>query len=186
MSMAQKMPQNTLVLHILCSVTTSKEEDLSGSSETSWTGQKIFWYPGPRFCHFDFYRDALTGSIVVSVMALYIFDSLEGAPVVDLSNAEVNLNNTSYIYVTDPETQEENHRQGAVLRHKTASGSAMTRYRRCWSMLPSQQRTNVFWSITAWTGLRTIRSHPWILWRFLPCTGRLHHHPAGHQEPDRQ
>ena len=40
-------------------------------------------------------------------MALYIFDSLEGAPVVDLSNVEVNLNNTSYIYVTDPETQEE-------------------------------------------------------------------------------
>ena len=34
------------------------------------------------------------GSIVVSVMALYIFDSLEGAPVVDLSNVEVNLNNT--------------------------------------------------------------------------------------------
>ena len=49
----------------------------------------------------------ITGSIVVSVMALYIFDSLEGAPVVDLSNVEVNLNNTSYIYVTDPETQEE-------------------------------------------------------------------------------
>lgn len=49
----------------------------------------------------------ITGSIVVSVMALYVFNSLEGAPVVDLSNVEVNLNNTSYIYVTDPETQEE-------------------------------------------------------------------------------
>ncbi len=49
----------------------------------------------------------ITGSIVVSVMALYIFNSLEGAPVVDLANVEVNLNNTSYIYVTDPQTQEE-------------------------------------------------------------------------------
>ena len=49
----------------------------------------------------------ITGSIVVSVLALYIFNSLEGAPTVDLANVEVNLNNTSYIYVTDPETQEE-------------------------------------------------------------------------------
>ena len=49
----------------------------------------------------------ITGSIVVSIMALYVFNSLDGAPVVDLSNVEVNLNNTSYIYVTDPETQEQ-------------------------------------------------------------------------------
>lgn len=49
----------------------------------------------------------ITGSIVASVMALYIFNSLEGAPMVDLSNVEVNLNNTSYIYVTDPDTKEE-------------------------------------------------------------------------------
>ena len=40
-------------------------------------------------------------------MALYIFNSLDGAPMVDLSNVEVNLNNTSYVYVTDPETKEE-------------------------------------------------------------------------------
>ena len=37
----------------------------------------------------------ITGSIVVSVKALYIFDSMEGAPVVDLSHVEVDLNNTS-------------------------------------------------------------------------------------------
>ncbi len=49
----------------------------------------------------------ITGSIVVSVMALYVFNSLDDAPVVDLSNVEVNLNNTSYIYVTDPDTQEQ-------------------------------------------------------------------------------
>lgn len=49
----------------------------------------------------------ITGSIVVSIMALYVFNSLDGAPVVDLSNVEVNLNNTSYIYVTDSETQEQ-------------------------------------------------------------------------------
>ena len=49
----------------------------------------------------------ITGSIVASVMALYIFNSLDGAPMVDLSNVEVNLNNTSYVYVTDPETKEE-------------------------------------------------------------------------------
>lgn len=49
----------------------------------------------------------ITGSIVVSVMALYVFNALEDAPVVDLSNVEVNLNNTSYIYVTDPDTQEQ-------------------------------------------------------------------------------
>lgn len=49
----------------------------------------------------------ITGSIVVSVMALYVFNALEDAPIVDLSNVEVNLNNTSYIYVTDPDTQEQ-------------------------------------------------------------------------------
>ena len=49
----------------------------------------------------------ITGSIVVSVMALYVFNALEDAPLVDLSNVEVNLNNTSYIYVTDPDTQEQ-------------------------------------------------------------------------------
>lgn len=49
----------------------------------------------------------ITGSIVVSVLALYVFNSLEDAPEVDLSNVEVNLNNTSYIYITDPATQEE-------------------------------------------------------------------------------
>ncbi len=49
----------------------------------------------------------ITGSIVVSVMALYIFNSLDGAPTVDLANVEVNLNNTSYIYITDPATKEE-------------------------------------------------------------------------------
>ena len=40
-------------------------------------------------------------------MALYVFNALEDAPIVDLSNVEVNLNNTSYIYVTDPDTQEQ-------------------------------------------------------------------------------
>lgn len=49
----------------------------------------------------------ITGSIVVSVMALYVFNALEDAPIVDLSNVEVNLNNTSYIYVTDSDTQEQ-------------------------------------------------------------------------------
>lgn len=49
----------------------------------------------------------ITGSIVVSVMALYVFNALEDAPIVDLSNVEVNLNNTSYIYVTDPDTLEQ-------------------------------------------------------------------------------
>ena len=49
----------------------------------------------------------ITGSIVVSVMALYVFNAMEDAPIVDLSNVEVNLNNTSYIYVTDPDTQEQ-------------------------------------------------------------------------------
>lgn len=49
----------------------------------------------------------ITGSIVVLVMALYVFNALEDAPIVDLSNVEVNLNNTSYIYVTDPDTQEQ-------------------------------------------------------------------------------
>ena len=49
----------------------------------------------------------ITGSIVVSVMALYVFNALEDAPIVDISNVEVNLNNTSYIYVTDPDTQEQ-------------------------------------------------------------------------------
>lgn len=49
----------------------------------------------------------ITGSIVVSVMAVYVFNALEDAPIVDLSNVEVNLNNTSYIYVTDPDTQEQ-------------------------------------------------------------------------------
>lgn len=49
----------------------------------------------------------ITGSIVVSVMALYVFNALEDAPIVDLSNVEVNLNNTSYIYVTDPDTREQ-------------------------------------------------------------------------------
>ena len=47
----------------------------------------------------------ITGSIVVSGMALYVFNALEDAPIVDLSNVEVNLNNTSYIYVTDPDTK---------------------------------------------------------------------------------
>ena len=57
-------------------------------------------------CHYGFIG-IITGSIVVSVMALYVFNALEDAPIVDLSNVEVNLNNTSYIYVTDPDTQEQ-------------------------------------------------------------------------------
>ena len=46
----------------------------------------------------------ISGSIVASVMALYVFNSLEGSADIDLT--DTNLSNTSYIYVTDQETGE--------------------------------------------------------------------------------
>lgn len=46
----------------------------------------------------------ITGSIVISVLAMYIFNSLEGAPVIDLN--DIQLSNTSLIYADNPETGE--------------------------------------------------------------------------------
>lgn len=48
----------------------------------------------------------ISGSIVVSVLALFIFNSLDNAPNIDLSSSSQNLSNTSYIYITDPNTGE--------------------------------------------------------------------------------
>ena len=126
----------------------------------------------------------ITGSIVVSVMALYIFDSLEGAPVVDLSNVEVNLNNTSYIYVTDPETQEET----IVKELYSGQNREWVSYDQIPEMLVNvtiAAEDKRFLEHHGVDWLRTIRS---TLGYFggSPCTGRLHHHTAGHQEPDRQ
>lgn len=84
----------------------SEGGDLFDSSKTTWTCQTLFGALGRAFAIMVFIG-IITGSIVVSVMALYVFNALEDAPIVDLSNVEVNLNNTSYIYVTDPDTQEQ-------------------------------------------------------------------------------
>ena len=97
------MPQTLKLRGALGAAERSEGGDLFDSSKTTWTCQTLFL---SAFAIMVFIG-IITGSIVVSVMALYVFNALEDAPIVDLSNVEVNLNNTSYIYVTDPDTQEQ-------------------------------------------------------------------------------
>lgn len=47
----------------------------------------------------------ITGSIVISVLALYIFNSLEGATDIDLT--DIQLSNTSLMFAANPETGEQ-------------------------------------------------------------------------------
>ena len=118
----------------------------------------------------------ITGSIVVSVMALYVFNALEDAPIVDLSNVEVNLNNTSYIYVTDPDTQEQTVVK-ELYSDRTASGSATARSRRRSSTSPSRRGQALQGAPRC--GLAANHPlHAGLFRRLLPYPGRFHHHPS--------
>lgn len=134
-----------------------------------------FWSAGPRFCHYGFYRDHHR-FVVVSVMALYVFNALEDAPIVDLSNVEVNLNNTSYIYVTDPDTQE----QTVVKELYSGQNREWVSY----SEIPQTlidvtvaAEDKRFGSTTVWTGCEPSAPR-WLFRRFLPYPGRFHQSPS--------
>lgn len=100
-----------------------------GNSKTSGTGQKVFSRTGPHFCHSDLYWNYYRFDRCIGNGTLCVQLSGGSSRLIDLSNVEVNLNNTSYIYVTDPETQEETVVKDCI-PVRTVNGSAMMKFRR--------------------------------------------------------
>ena len=85
------MPQTLKLRGALGAAERSEGGDLFDSSKRRGPVRRFFGALGRAFAIMVFIG-IITGSIVVSVMALYVFNALEDAPIVDLSNVEVNLN----------------------------------------------------------------------------------------------